>query len=174
MTPHFNFCIFISFLELFSLGYVNMWHTDTWQSVLPILRQQHAAYNCCLQLNGVAYFVDLQILGVNFVPMFNYSHLHKGVWTRRDKDPRVLKLSTTCKNVIYLTSVPSCSCKINKSTEQEAAEWTWQPQRRTKADMNLRPSRESKLLCRYKNPCHCTDWATTDPSETFTIKNTAI
>jgi hypothetical protein len=147
-----------------------MWHTDTWQSVLLILPKQHAVYNYCLQLKGVVYFIDVQILGVNFFHMFNYSHLHKGVWTKGDKDPLILKLSTTCTKVICLTSLLSCSCKIHKTpTEQEAVEWAWEPQRRTKADTNLRPIRESKFLCRYKHPCHCTDWATPYPSEKFKL-----
>lgn len=127
MTHHFNFCLFISFLELFSLGYVKMWHTDTWQSVLLSLRKQQAVYNYCLQLHRVAYFNDIQILGVNFVPMLNYSHLHKGVWTRGDKDPRIIKLSTTCKKVICLTSLHPQNRKLLRGPEShtDALKRTW-------------------------------------------------
>jgi hypothetical protein len=168
MTRHFNFHIFVSFLELFSLGYVKMWHTDTWQSVLFSLRKQHAVYNYCLQLNGLAYLIDVQILGVNFVPMFNYSQ-HKGLWTTGYKDPRIFKLSTTCTKVICLKCLPSCNSKIHKTRTEQEAGWAWEPQSRTKADMNLRPSRESKFLCCYMHHCHCTDWARPDPSETFKL-----
>jgi hypothetical protein len=46
----------------------NVTHEDNWKSVTLRLLKRYGVYIYCLQLEGVAYFIDVQLLGVNSVP----------------------------------------------------------------------------------------------------------